>query len=97
MNAFVPSVGSRLRAALFALGLASPILAACGASCEDACENVVAICADDFRESQLPFDVPHCVESCESNQAGCDGIEEETACVASAQKCSDLAGCTRCR
>ncbi len=96
MNARRFSAALCIRAGLAAAVL-SVALAGCGPSCDDACENVATICDADFKEAEIVFSVEACVESCDSNQAGCANIDEETACVASAAKCSDVAGCTRCQ
>ncbi|MFN7131088.1 MAG: hypothetical protein ACK4N5_03345 [Myxococcales bacterium] len=82
-----------LRSALLIVAL-SPFASGCGPSCEDACENVQRICAEDFKAADLTFDVARCTESCEENVGGCADKDAQVACVAGAKACGDLQSCT---
>lgn len=75
---------------------AALLLAACPSQCQQACENVAKICAEQYAAQGEAFDVGACKGVCEANLDGCKNMAEQESCVASAAACADLQRCPGC-
>lgn len=71
-------------------------LAACGSNCKKACENIAAVCAEEFTAQGKTFDVAHCTDSCQNNLDGCKNMDQQESCTAEAKTCRDLDKCPAC-
>lgn len=82
------------RLAAAALGLLFALTAGCAPTCEEACSNVVEICADRFAADGIQYTVDACVSECDGGSEPC--ALDQRICIAEATSCSAIGDCPIC-
>ncbi|MFN7131086.1 MAG: hypothetical protein ACK4N5_03335 [Myxococcales bacterium] len=69
-------------------------LAGCFPTCQDACANVVSVCAEQFKQAGIQFSESACVTDCEKQTGDC--AIEQRVCVSEAPNCTAIGECPKC-